>query len=95
MFDFKDIQSASSKTIEAKKDKSGIVYLEARQLMNTFNKTGSINTLRSAARKLAESLGIRLPVLELVESLYRDHCATGGEDLDHSALYTYLQRRCR
>ncbi len=45
------------------------------------------------ARELAESLGLDLPVLKLTEALYRDMCAHGRSQLDHSALYLELADR--
>jgi 2-hydroxy-3-oxopropionate reductase len=45
------------------------------------------------SRELAESLGLDLPVLKLTESLYRDMCANGRSELDHSALYLELASR--
>ena len=47
------------------------------------------------ARELAESLGLDLPVLKLTEDLYRDMCAHGRSQLDHSALYLELADRSR
>ena len=47
------------------------------------------------ARELAESLGLDLPVLKLTEDLYRDMCAHGRSELDHSALYLELADRCK
>ena len=45
------------------------------------------------ARELAETLGLDLPVLKLTEALYRDMCAHGRSELDHSALYLELADR--
>ena len=45
------------------------------------------------SRELAESLGLDLPVLKLTEDLYRDMCAHGRSELDHSALYLELSDR--
>lgn len=45
------------------------------------------------ARDLADSLGIELPALELVESLYRQMCNEGLGTLDHSGLILHLRNR--
>ncbi len=41
--------------------------------------------------RLADSLGLNLPVLRLTESLFKQMCAEGGGDRDHSALYEFLR----
>jgi 2-hydroxy-3-oxopropionate reductase len=46
-----------------------------------------------AARKVADSLGLDLPVLNLADTLFADLVAHGGGDLDHSALLIELRRR--
>ncbi|MDR7124972.1 NAD(P)-dependent oxidoreductase [Pseudotabrizicola sp. 4114] len=46
-----------------------------------------------AARTLAQSLGLDLPLLELADQLFTDLVAHGGGDLDHSALILELERR--
>lgn len=46
-----------------------------------------------AARDVASSLGLDLPVLNLVDSMFDDLVAHGGGDLDHSALLVELRRR--
>lgn len=46
-----------------------------------------------AARALAESLGLDLPLLTLADQLFTDLVAHGGGDLDHSALILELERR--
>jgi len=45
------------------------------------------------ARELAESMGMRLPALELTESLYKTMCENGHDQLDHSALYLELSNK--
>ncbi len=45
------------------------------------------------SRKLAENLGLDLPVLKLTESLYSEMCEHGREDLDHSGLYLEIADR--
>lgn len=45
------------------------------------------------ARDLAVSLGLELPALELVESLYRQMCNEGLGTLDHSGLILHLRNR--
>jgi 3-hydroxyisobutyrate dehydrogenase-like beta-hydroxyacid dehydrogenase len=45
------------------------------------------------ARRLADSLGLELPALELAESLYRQMCEAGLGALDHSALILHLRNR--
>jgi 3-hydroxyisobutyrate dehydrogenase-like beta-hydroxyacid dehydrogenase len=45
------------------------------------------------AHRLADSLGLELPALELAESLYRQMCEAGLGALDHSALILHL-RNC-
>ena len=45
------------------------------------------------SRELADSLGLDLPVLKLTERLFRDMCANGLSELDHSALYLELAGR--
>lgn len=45
----------------------------------------------STSLQLAESLGLSLPVLRLTTSLYRSMCEQGMGELDHSALYRYLE----
>ena len=45
--------------------------------------------------KLAESLGLDLPVLRLTEALYNEMCNGGDGDLDHSAIYKYLSEMVR
>ena len=47
------------------------------------------------SRQLAESLGLNLPVLSLTESLYREMCEAGHNDLDHSGLFVYLREKSR
>lgn len=46
-----------------------------------------------AARALAQSLGLDLPLLGLADQLFTDLVAHGGGDLDHSALILELERR--
>jgi 2-hydroxy-3-oxopropionate reductase len=46
-----------------------------------------------AARKVADTLGLDLPVLRLADTLFADLVAHGGGDLDHSALLIELRRR--
>ncbi|MGP3698552.1 NAD(P)-dependent oxidoreductase [Rhodobacter sp. NSM] len=46
-----------------------------------------------AAREVAEMLGLRLPLLDLADDLFRGLVAHGGGDLDHSALILELERR--
>ena len=41
----------------------------------------------------AKSLGLTLPVVNLVDSLFEDMIAHGDGDLDHSALIRELRRR--
>lgn len=43
------------------------------------------------AQEQAAALGLSLPVTELVRGLYEAQVASGGGDLDHSALYLYLK----
>lgn len=47
----------------------------------------------TAARAVAQSLGLDLPMLNLADQLFADLIAHGGGDLDHSALLIELQRR--
>lgn len=47
----------------------------------------------TAARQVAEGLGLDLPVLNLAHQLFADLVAHGGGDLDHAALLLELQRR--
>jgi 3-hydroxyisobutyrate dehydrogenase-like beta-hydroxyacid dehydrogenase len=42
---------------------------------------------------LAKSMGLSLPVISLVDSLFQDMIANGDGDLDHSALIRELRRR--
>lgn len=46
-----------------------------------------------AAKALAQSLGLDLPLLALADQLFTDLVAHGGGDLDHSALILELERR--
>ena len=46
-----------------------------------------------AAKVLAQSLGLDLPLLALADRLFTDLVAHGGGDLDHSALILELERR--
>jgi 2-hydroxy-3-oxopropionate reductase len=46
-----------------------------------------------AALKVADALGLDLPVLTLADQLFADLVAQGGGDLDHSALLIELRRR--
>lgn len=46
-----------------------------------------------AAKSLAKSLGLELPLLGLADQLFTDLVAHGGGDLDHSALILELERR--
>ncbi|MDO8884590.1 MAG: NAD(P)-dependent oxidoreductase [Pseudotabrizicola sp.] len=46
-----------------------------------------------AAKALAQSLGLELPLLGLADQLFTDLVAHGGGDLDHSALILELERR--
>ena len=46
-----------------------------------------------AARQVAATLGLELPVLDLVDRLFADLIAHGGGDLDHSALLIEMRRR--
>lgn len=46
-----------------------------------------------AARDVANTLGLELPVLDLVDGLFDDLVAHGGADLDHAALLLELRRR--
>ncbi len=46
-----------------------------------------------AALKVAEALGLDLPVLSVANQLFADLVAHGGGDLDHSALLVELRRR--
>lgn len=45
------------------------------------------------AHRLADSLGLELPALELAESLYRQMCEAGLGALDHSGLILHLRSR--
>ncbi len=45
------------------------------------------------ARNLASSLDLRLPALELAESLYQEMCDAGLGALDHSGLIVHLRNR--
>ncbi len=47
----------------------------------------------AAAKSLAASLGLDLPMLDLADRLFCDLVANGGGDLDHSALFLELARR--
>lgn len=47
----------------------------------------------AAAKVLAQSLGLDLPLLGLADRLFTDLVAHGGGDLDHSALILELERR--
>ena len=47
----------------------------------------------AAAKDLARSLGLKLPMLELADALFSELVEAGGGDLDHSALFLELQRR--
>ncbi len=47
----------------------------------------------SAAREVAQKMGLDLPMLNLADQLFADLIAHGGGDLDHSALLIELQRR--
>lgn len=47
----------------------------------------------SAARKVAQKMGLDLPMLNLADQLFADLIAHGGGDLDHSALLIELRRR--
>ena len=46
-----------------------------------------------AAKTLAHSLGLELPLLDLADRLFTDLVAHGGGDLDHSAVILELERR--
>lgn len=46
-----------------------------------------------AAREVAETLGLDLPVLNLTDQLFADLIAHGDGDLDHSALLIEMRRR--
>nr|WP_269142400.1 NAD-binding protein [Mangrovicoccus algicola] len=46
-----------------------------------------------AARAVAASLGLELPVLDLVDGLFDELVAHRGGDLDHAALMIELERR--
>lgn len=46
-----------------------------------------------AAKTLAQSLGLDLPLLGLADQLFTDLVTHGGGDLDHSALILELERR--
>lgn len=46
-----------------------------------------------AALEVARDLGLTLPVLSVVDSLFESLVAHGGADLDHSALILELERR--
>lgn len=76
---------------------STILRMHGRRMIDEDFKPGghAVTQLKDleTARKLAESYGLRLPALELVEGLYRDFCDAGGGELDHSALYLHLQRK--
>lgn len=47
----------------------------------------------STALALARSIGLELPMLDLVDRLYRDMVGHGDGDLDHSAIILELKRR--
>jgi len=47
----------------------------------------------STALALARSIGLELPMLDLVDRLYRDMVEHGDGDLDHSAIILELKRR--
>ncbi|MFN3273652.1 MAG: NAD(P)-dependent oxidoreductase [Paracoccus sp. (in: a-proteobacteria)] len=47
----------------------------------------------TAAREVAQKLGLDLPVLNLADRLFADLIAHGGGDLDHAALLIELRRR--
>ncbi len=47
------------------------------------------------SRGLAESIGMLLPILKLVESLYADMCEGPWAKLDHSALILEIEQRMR
>lgn len=47
----------------------------------------------TAAREVAATLGLNLPVLNLADQLFADLIAHGGGDLDHAALLIELRRR--
>jgi 3-hydroxyisobutyrate dehydrogenase-like beta-hydroxyacid dehydrogenase len=47
----------------------------------------------AAAKNLAASLDLDLPMLDLADRLFSDLVANGGGDLDHSALFLELARR--
>ena len=47
----------------------------------------------STALALARSIGLELPMLDLVDHLYRDMVEHGDGDLDHSAIILELKRR--
>ncbi len=46
----------------------------------------------NTAKAFAAGLGIQLPLLDKTRDLYERMCATELADLDHSALYLYLER---
>lgn len=75
---------------------STILRLHGRRMIEGDYKPGGHAATQlkdlETARKLAESLGLRLPVLQRVEDLYRAFSNEGGAELDHSALYLYLKR---
>ena len=47
----------------------------------------------NAANELALECGIRLPLLSVITKLYEDMCENSFSDLDHSALYLYLNKQ--
>lgn len=47
----------------------------------------------AAAKILAQSLGLELPLLEIADRLFSDLVAHGGGDLDHSAVILELERK--
>jgi len=76
---------------------STILRQHGERMINCNFKPGAtaetqLKDLRTS-RELADNLGLDLPVLNLTESLYRDMCRHGRENLDHSALYLELADR--
>ncbi len=76
---------------------STILRQHGERMINRNFKPGAtaetqLKDLRTS-RELADNLGLDLPVLNLTESLYRDMCRHGRENLDHSALYLELADR--
>jgi 3-hydroxyisobutyrate dehydrogenase-like beta-hydroxyacid dehydrogenase len=68
----------------------------ARMIAGDFNPGGPAKYQikdTGAAKTLAQSLGLELPLLDLADRLFTDLVAHGGGDLDHSALILELERR--